>query len=131
MRRLALDVLPEEYVVARMDPQAEIPDAILTPDNGALVSVTRTHAELSVVCPAHVAPVAARTEPGWRVLTVRGPLDFTLTGILAAVSSELAAAGVTLFSLSTFDTDHILVRQTYVDRAAAALRAAGHEVHGV
>jgi uncharacterized protein len=70
-------------------------------------------------------------EQGWRLLSVRGPLEFTLTGIIAALASELAAAGVALFSLSTFDTDHVLVKAADLDRAVAALEASGHEVrHG-
>ena len=59
---------------------------------------------------------------------MRGPLEFTLTGIIAALASELAAAGVALFSMSTFDTDHILVRAADLDHAVKALRESGHEV---
>lgn len=131
MRRLAIDLRPEEYAVSRLDASEPVPPSLLEPADGALVSVTRTDAELSVVCPAALVPSTARSDGGWRVLTVRGPLAFTLTGIIAALSSELAAAGVALFSLSTFDTDHVLVKQTELDRAVAALRQAGHEIHGV
>jgi len=67
-------------------------------------------------------------ETGWRALTVRGPVEFTLTGILAALSGALAAAGVPIFALSTFDTDHLLVKDADLDRAIAALREAGHDV---
>src|SRR5699024_6290295 len=113
---------------------ADIPAWAFDSDDSSLVSITRTSTELSVVCPSRMltgnTSDTAQTEPGWRVLTVQGPLAFTLTGILAAVSSELAAAGVTLFSLSTFDTDHVLVKAVDLDRAVAALHAAGHEVIG-
>jgi hypothetical protein len=83
---------------------------------------------LSIICPVALVPEGAVVELGWRLFTVRGPLEFTLTGIIAAISSELAAAGVALFSLSTFDTDHVLVRSGEFGRAVAALRASGHEV---
>lgn len=127
MRRLALDVQPGEYVVARLP--AGAPAEVGGPGEPAgLVSVTRTPTETSIVCPAAVAPEGAQVEHGWRLLTVRGPLAFTLTGIIAALSSELAAAGVALFSLSTFDTDHVLVQDRDLERAIDALRAAGHEV---
>ncbi|WP_026454915.1 ACT domain-containing protein [Saccharomonospora iraqiensis] len=130
MRKLAVDVRPGEYVVARLDPSAPVPAPLLDPGSGAgLVSVTRTDTELSVVCAAAAAPEGARVEHGWRLLTVRGPLSFTLTGIMAALAGELAAAGVTLFALSTYDTDHVLVRGADLDRALAALRDAGHDVH--
>ncbi|NIH84291.1 ACT domain-containing protein [Amycolatopsis granulosa] len=125
MKRLAIDVQPGEYAVARLDPGTALPE--LTAPDG-LVSVTRTPAETSVICPAALAPAGARVEPGWRLLTVRGPLSFTLTGIIAALASELASAGVALVTLSTFDTDHVLVKDAELARAVQALRAAGHEV---
>jgi len=128
MRRLAIDVRPGEYTVARLAADAPIPAGLLDPGEPVLVSITRTPTELSVICPAGLAPEGARIEAGWRLLTVRGPLAFTLTGIIAALSSELAAAGVALFSLSTFDTDHLLVRSDEVERAVEVLRASGHEV---
>lgn len=130
MRKLAVDVRPGEYVVARLAPDAPVPAHLLDPAAPGLVSVTRTDAELSVVCAAGAAPEGARVEHGWRLLTVRGPLSFTLTGIMAALAGELAAAGVTLFALSTYDTDHVLVRGEDLDRALAALREAEHNVHG-
>ncbi|WP_020422085.1 ACT domain-containing protein [Amycolatopsis sp. ATCC 39116] len=125
MKRLAIDVQPGEYAVARLDPGVPVP-APDSPDG--LVSVTRTPAETSVICPVGLAPEGARVEAGWRLLTVRGPLAFTLTGIIAALASELASAGVALFTLSTFDTDHVLVKEGDLARAVQALRAAGHEV---
>ncbi len=128
MRRLAIDVRPGEYVVARLAPDAPIPANLLDPGEPVLISITRTPEELSVICPAGLVPSGATVEEGWRLLTVRGPLAFTLTGIIAALSSELAAAGVALFSLSTFDTDHVLVRATELERAVKALRESGHEV---
>jgi hypothetical protein len=128
MRRLAIDVQSGDYIVARLPANAPTPANLLDPRAPVLVSITRTPTELSIICPAGLAPEGAETEAGWRLLTVRGPLAFTLTGIIAALSSELAAAGVALFSLSTFDTDHILVRQDELQRAVEALRASGHEV---
>lgn len=128
MRRLTVDVQPGNYVVARLPADASVPDGLLSPDAPTLVSVTRTADELSVICRDGLISRDAVVETGWRLLTVRGPLEFTLTGIIAALSSELAAAGVSLFSLSTFDTDHVLVKAAELERAEEALRAAGHDV---
>ncbi|SHF34992.1 ACT domain-containing protein [Streptoalloteichus hindustanus] len=124
---LTLDVLPGRHVVARLAPDHPVPAGVW----GAvgLVSVTRSPDELSVVCPEGHAPAGARVEGDWRVLTVRGPLDFALTGILANLSGALADAGVALFAVSTFDTDHVLVREKDLATAVAALRSAGHTVH--
>ncbi|MGH3492416.1 MAG: ACT domain-containing protein [Sciscionella sp.] len=128
MKRLIVDATPESYTVARLDPEAELPEGLLRATGEVLVCVARTPKELSVVAPTALLPALDRSEPGWRLLTVRGPLEFTLTGIMASLSGSLAAAGVTLFALSTFDTDHILVREEDLDRAISALSEAGHEV---
>jgi uncharacterized protein len=128
VRKLALDLVGGDYAVATAAASADTVTALFAAPG--LVSVTRTDGELSVVCPAeHVPAGASRAETGWRLLTVRGPLEFTLTGIMAALSGTLAAAGVALFALSTYDTDHVLVRADDLDQAITALRAAGHEVH--
>jgi uncharacterized protein len=128
VKRLIVDVRPGEYTVARLAADAPVPAGLL--DLPGLVSVTRTPDELSIVCPSgHLSAADAGTaQPGWRLLTVRGPLEFTLTGIMAALSGELAAAGVSLFALSTYDTDHLLVKADDLGRAVQALRASGHEV---
>ncbi|SDG32570.1 hypothetical protein SAMN05216553_107140 [Lentzea fradiae] len=127
MKRLIVDVLPGEYAVTRLAPDAQVP-AGLFGLTGVLVSVTRTPDEVSVIAPSSFPLGGDSTEKGWRLLTVRGPLEFTLTGIMAALAGELAAAGVSLFALSTYDTDHLLVKQSDLDRAVVALRAAGHEL---
>ena len=67
-------------------------------------------------------------EVGWRCLSVAGPLDFSLVGVLSGLTAALADARVPVFVLSSFDTDHLLVRAHDLDRAVAALRDAGHTV---
>lgn len=128
MRRLAIDVQPGAYAVARLDAAAAVPAELVDPAVGGLVSITRTPTELSLVCPEAVVPQGSVSEGEWRLLTVRGPLAFTLTGIIAALANELAAAGVALFTMSTYETDHILVKAHDLPRAVDALRAAGHVV---
>ena len=130
MRRLVVDVLPGDYTIARL-PVGTTPPAALfeLAGSSALVSVTCTPEEISVVCPSDLAPTAEQSHAGWRLLTVRGPLEFTLTGIMSAMASALAAAGVSLFALSTYNTDHVLVKAADLGRAIDALTEAGHEVH--
>ena len=118
-------VLDGELAVCRLPADAPAPPV---PTGGALFAVTRTREELSIVCPRADAPADATVEPGWRALGVVGPLDFGLTGILAALAAPLAAAGVSIFALSTYDTDYVLVRETALTAALDALRGAGHSV---
>ncbi|SNR45080.1 hypothetical protein SAMN06265360_106102 [Haloechinothrix alba] len=129
MRRLEIDVRPTEYAIVRLDVRDPVPTDLFAEAAGELVSVTRTGAEISLICPSALAPETGTAEHGWRLLSVRGPLEFTLTGIIAAIASELAAAGVALFSLSTYDTDHVLVREVDRERAVRTLEESGHEVH--
>src|SRR5208282_3928755 len=74
-----------------------------------LVTVTHTADELSIVCPSSEVPVGMPCEAGWRAFGVEGKLDFSAVGILSAILSPLAGAGISIFAISTFDTDYILV----------------------
>ncbi len=95
-------------------------------DTPVFMSITRTARELSVVCPESAAPHGVAVERGWRLLEIHGPLAFGQIGVLAGFLSPLAAAGVSVFVVSTFDTDYVLVKETHVAAACAALTAAGH-----
>ena len=87
-----------------------------------LVSVTRTAHELSIVCPSAMVPPAVTCEAGWRAFTVEAKLEFSVVGVLLAILSPLAEAGINILSLSTFDTDYVLVRAAVLEAAKTALR---------
>lgn len=123
--RLVLDLLPDFLAVCRLAGDAAVPEWAV---GGPFSSVTRTADELSVVCHQDAVPGGVRCEPGWRCLRLAGPIPFTAVGVLASLLVPLADAGVGVFAVSTFDTDYVLVKGGDVDRAAAALRAAGHAV---
>lgn len=80
------------------------------------------------MCGEGLAPQGTQCENGWRAFQVAGPLEFSLTGILAAIAVPLADAGVSIFAISTFDTDYVLVKEESLAKAMEALRAAGHRV---
>lgn len=124
---MELDVHPERLAVCRLDPSEPTPGWV-TDAAGPLVSVTRTAEELSVVVGEEAVPQQVRAERGWRALSVRGPLDFSLTGVLASLAGSLADAGIPIFVVSTYDTDWLLVRDRDLDGAVDTLQRAGHEV---
>jgi hypothetical protein len=123
-RTLQLELLAGTFAVCRLDPGAAPPPWAA----GSFVSLTRTDAELSVVCPAEGVPAGVPAEGGWRALRVRGPLGFGMTGVLASLASPLASTGVSIFVVSTYDTDYLLVQERDLDRARHALVRAGHEL---
>lgn len=116
---LKLSILGEEYGICRLEPDSNLPGWAV---GGDFVSLTRTREELSIVCPCSSIPQGVRSEAGWRALKVEGPLDFSLTGILSSISTVLANAGISIFAVSTFDTDYILVKGSDLDAAVLALR---------
>jgi hypothetical protein len=122
---MELTLHPDEHAVCRLTSPDALPQ--LAPVDG-LVSVTTTPGEVSLVCPIGLVPPDATAEPGWRLLTVAGPLEFDLVGILAELSTALAEAGVSLFAVSTYDTDHLLVKDVDLARAIVALTSRGHEI---
>jgi hypothetical protein len=121
--QLTLVALEGAFVICRLAADAPLPDWAAS---GSFVSITRTAEELSVVCREGAVPEAVRCERGWRCLRVAGTLDFSLTGVLASLLGPLADAGVSVFGLSTFDTDYLLVKEKDLPRATEALRRAGH-----
>ena len=94
---------------------------------GGFFCVVRTPEELSIVCTEDRAPEGARAERGWVALKLEGPFPFSMTGVLASFVQPLAEAQIPIFAISTFDIDYVLVKREFVERAVAALAAAGHE----
>jgi len=122
---LSLHILPERLAVCRLPSDAPLPDL---PTCTRFWSATRTGEELSVVLPEGAMQAGWKAEMGWRCLKVLGPLDFGLTGVLAAMAAPLAEAGVPIFAISTYDTDYILVKEENLKQARQALLASGHSV---
>jgi hypothetical protein len=122
-----LHTLDELYAIVRLEPDAELPDWVR---GGHFWSVTRSENELSVVCREEDVPTDASAERGWCALELAGPLDFSLTGVVAALVTPLADAAVPILILSTFETDYLFVRERDLERSVDALADAGHSVDG-
>jgi hypothetical protein len=117
----ALKVLGGRYAVCRLAPDAPPPGWVFHAE-ARIYSVTRTPEEMSVVCAEDdVPPSVDRCERGWRLLLLAGPIPFETTGVLAALVGPLASAGISVFALSTYDTDALLVREHQLERALEVL----------
>jgi hypothetical protein len=125
-RHLELSLLPERFAITRLAADSPIP-AWAT--EGPFFSVTRTGDELSVVTELSRVPADIQSQPGWRVLKVHGPFALSEIGVLAALATPLAEARISLFAVSTFDTDYLLVASETLSAAVAALERAGHTIH--
>jgi hypothetical protein len=121
--KLNFGIVSGSFTIHRLAPDGEIPENIF---QCAFYSISRTDQELSIVCPSSLAVKAENSEAGWSCLKVHGPLDFSLTGILADISGFLARAGIGIFVISTFDTDYILVKSEHLEEAKKALLRADH-----
>ena len=123
--RLKLSVLDETFAVCRLDPKSDLPGWAT---RGPWFSVTRTHDEMSIVCAENDVPPGVTHVGGWRALKLKGPFDFTETGIVDAIVRPLAQAGVSVFVLATYDTDYVLVGADRFESTAAILQAQGHTI---
>ena len=126
-RRLKLKVLEPPFAVCRLDRADDVVEKDL---GGPFSSLSVTEDEVSLVCVESAAPASARVEPGWRCMKVEGPLSFSEVGILASLTTTLAEAGVSLFAISTWDTDYLMVKQGSLATAIDVLVDAGHEIEG-
>ncbi len=124
MVSLELHWLPGTLSVCRLDASAPWPTSV--PASTSLMAVVRTGDELSFVCPSEATPTAAKVEGPWSAFRVVGTLDFALTGILAMITAPLAEAKISIFAISTFDTDYVLVRSETKVATTQALTHAGH-----
>ncbi len=97
--------------------------------DAAFCFTARTDGERSLVCRTQdKPPVTLASEDGWRMFRVRGPLDFSLTGVLARIAALLAEGGIPIFAVSTFDTDYILVKRERETDALSRLAEAGYRI---
>ncbi len=119
---IPLMILPHRLAVCQLRADEPFPEWARA---GDLLSFTRTDDELSVVCQERFVPPEVKAERGWRAMQVQGPLDFSLVGVLAAIAAPLAEAAISIFALSTYNTDYILVPERDLDRAVQALEQTG------
>jgi hypothetical protein len=124
-KNLELETLPETFAISKLSPIENIPSWAVS---GSFYSISKTSEELSVVCEQKLIPEDVKTENGWRCLKVKGPLDFSLSGILSSLAYPLAENSISIFAISTFDTDYLLIKEKNFRDAVTILRKYGHRV---
>jgi hypothetical protein len=124
--RLPLELLADTLAICRLDARAPVPS--WAQRSSGFLTVSRTAEELSITALQRAVPADVPCERDYRALRVRGPLPLNLIGVLAAIADPLAEAGLSIFAISTYDTDYVLVKAQDLDAALQALERAGHQV---
>ena len=123
---LNLSILPDMYAVCRMPSKTDIPTWGIA---SSFYCITQTSDELSIVCESKAVPTRVQAKRNWRIVKVEGPLDFSLTGMLASLAIPLANAQISIFVISTFDTDYLLVQDKSLSKALTVLKESGFTVN--
>ncbi|GCE28244.1 amino acid-binding protein [Dictyobacter alpinus] len=122
---MKLAIVPLTLAVCRLAADEPLPGWAV--QRHGFFSITATGDELSIVCAASAVPEGIRCEQPWRAIKIVGTLDFSLVGILASLAEVLAQAQISIFAISTFDTDYILLKEPQLERARVVLEQAGHD----
>lgn len=126
MQQLSMILLPGEYSLCRLSSNESIPSWVFA---SAFYTISKSADELSIIAESGFVPADIKAESGWQILKIEQTLDLALTGITAKFSTALAAAGVNLCVIATYDTDYIMVKQEKLDIAIPALQKAGFIVN--
>ena len=124
--QLPLELLPDTLAICRLPPEAALPAWVALP--GPFLTVSRTPDELSITVLQSAVPAGVRCERDYRAVRVRGPLSPNLVGILLSIAEPLARARLSIFAISTYETDYVLVKARDLPAALDAMRAAGHQI---
>jgi hypothetical protein len=123
--QLTIVVYTGLYAICRLDSGAGVP---AWAGAARFLTITRTASELSIVCEEQMVPEEVHAERNRRLMQIEGTLAFTLTGVLASVAAPLADAGISIFAVSTYDTDYLLVSEEDLQEATQVLESAGHAI---
>jgi hypothetical protein len=124
MTELRLELSDDTFAIHRFSPSAKIPDEILVE---AFFNIVKTKEELSIVCRNSLTLNSERCDRGWSCIKVTGPLKLNTTVFPPKLSKVLADAHISIFAISTYDADYILVKAGKATEAVAALKDAGYQ----
>ncbi|MBT4629145.1 MAG: ACT domain-containing protein [Deltaproteobacteria bacterium] len=122
--KIVLSILEETYIIHKLDQSTNLPEGLTECE---FYSLSNSREELSLVCPEQILIQSENSSPNWKCLKVAGPLDLKLTGILAGLSDTLEKAKISIFAISTFETDYLLIQKQVLETAKNALKSAGYK----
>lgn len=122
--KIVLSILEETYIIHKLDQSTNLPEGLTESE---FYSLSNSREELSLVCPEQILIQSENSSPNWKCLKVAGPLDLKLTGILAGLSDTLEKAKISIFAISTFETDYLLIQKQVLETAKTALKSAGYK----
>lgn len=125
MSKQTLELIKDTFTIHSFPPTVDVPSKVY---EAGIYFISKTYDELSIVCPSHIELDSLEQEKGWGALEVLGPLGFSLTGILSNISAVLANEKISIFAISTFDTDYILIKQDAMFNAIQSLKRAQYNV---
>ena len=122
--KIVLSILEETYIIHKLDQSTNLPEELIECE---FYSLSNSQEESSLVCPEQILIKSENSSPNWKCLKVAGPLDLNLTGILAGLSDTLEKAKISIFAISTFETDYLLIQEQVLETAKTALKSAGYK----
>ncbi len=122
--KIVLSILEETYIIHKLDQSTNLPEELIGCE---FYSLSNSQEELSLVCPEQILIQSENSSPNWKCLKVAGPLDLKLTGILAGLSDTLEKAKISIFAISTFETDYLLIQKQVLETAKSALISQGYQ----
>ena len=124
-RQLQLSLLKDKYGICTLPNTAPIPDWALTQ---SLASITRTEKELTIVCRREIIPSQYQSDLTWCCFKIDGSFDLNQIGVISSISSPLADAGISIYVISTYDTDYFLIQEHNLERTISVLSDIGHNI---
>lgn len=124
MSEFTFKILEGSFSIHRFEPSTKVPKEVF---KSGFFAVCRTDEELSVVCPASLTFAGSKCNTGWAGMKIVGPLDLNEVGVMAGVLRILSVYGISIFAVSTYDTDYIFVKAPNLKRAVSALKNAGYK----
>ena len=124
-RQLQLSLLKDKYGICTLPNTAPIPDWALTQ---SLASITRTEKELTIVCRLEILPSQYQSDLNWRCFKIDGSFDLNQIGVISSISSTLADAGISIYVISTYDTDYFLIQEHNLEQTISTLSSSGHSI---